>query len=212
MTHHHSPQTSSPNSFPAYPTWMRSSGATSFTCSKPLETIANAPRKFSASIARRFTAWRRDSRLSSLTCSCVAVAVLLFVAVAGHAQTRCSPSPPMPKNPKPGVIGLTLSRDGKTLLTGGGDGVIRVWDLASGELKRTFTGHTNSIYKAEFSPNEKLIASSSRDSTARIWDFATGRELHKLTGFHCAVKAAAFSPNGKTVADVGNDAMLKFVD
>lgn len=118
----------------------------------------------------------------------------------------------MPKNPKPGVIGLTLSRDGKTLLAAGSDGVIRVWDLASGQVQRTLTGHTNSTYMAQFSPNEKLIASSSRDVTARIWDFASGRELHKLTGFHCAVKAVAFSPNGKTVAAVGNDGMLKLWD
>lgn len=140
--------------------------------------------------------------------------VLFFFVTSFQAQTvsRCSPSPPMPKNPKPGVIGLTLSRDGKTLLTGGGDGIIRVWDLASGQLQRTLTGHTNSTYMAEFSPNEKLLASSSRDTTARIWDFASGRELHKLGGFHCAVKAVAFSPNGKTVAAVGNDGMLKLWD
>ena len=140
--------------------------------------------------------------------------VLLFVVTSSQAQTasRCTPSPPLPKNPKPGVIGLTLSRDGKTLLTAGGDGIIRVWDLASGQLQRTLTGHTNAIYIAGFSPNEKLIASSSRDTTARIWDYATGRELHKLTGFHCAVKWVAFSPNGKTVAAVGNDGMLKLWD
>ena len=118
----------------------------------------------------------------------------------------------MPKNPKPGVVGLSLSRDGKTLLTAGGDGIIRVWDLASGQLQRTLTGHTNSVYIAGFSPNEKLVASSSRDMTARIWDFASGRELHKLGGFHCAVKSVAFSPNGKMVAAVGNDGMVKLWD
>lgn len=140
--------------------------------------------------------------------------VLLFAVTSFQAQTvsRCTPSPPMPKNPKPGVIGLSLSRDGRTLLTAGGDGIIRVWDFASGQLQRTLTGHTNSTYIAEFSPNEKLIASSSRDTTARIWDFASGRELLKLGGFHCAVKSVAFSPNGKTVAAVGNDGMLKLWD
>jgi WD40 repeat protein len=118
----------------------------------------------------------------------------------------------MPKNPKPGVIGLSLSGDGKTLVSSGTDGVIRVWDVASGQVRRTLTGHTNAIYKAEFSPNEKLIASSSRDTTVRIWDFAAGRELHKLTGFKCSVKSVAFSPDGKTLAAVGNDGMLKLWD
>jgi WD40 repeat protein len=140
--------------------------------------------------------------------------LLLFSFTSCQAQTvsRCRPSPPMSKNPKPGVIGLSLRRDGKTLVTAGTDGVIRVWDVATGQMQRTLTGHTNAVYKAEFSPNEKLIASSSRDLTARIWDFASGRELYRLTGFKCAVKSVAFSPDGKTLAVVGNDGMLKLWD
>ena len=144
------------------------------------------------------------------------VVAFLVIGIVGNigAQTpqRCQAPPPMPKNPKPGVVGLSLTRDGKTLIAAGGDGIIRVWDVASGQLQRTLTGHTNVVYKADLSPNEKLIASSSRDLTARIWDFATGRELHQLTGFHCAVKAIAFSPDSKTVAAVGNDGLVKIWD
>ena len=145
--------------------------------------------------------------------SCIAFLLLLGVtSCQGQTASRCRPSQPLPKNPKPGVIGLSLSRDGKTLVTAGTDGIIRVWDVPSGQMQRTLTGHTNSIYNADFSPNEKLIASSSRDTTARIWDFATGRELYKLTGFKCSVKSVAFSPDGKTLSVVGNDGMLKVWD
>lgn len=151
----------------------------------------------------------------SFSLSCVGLLLfLLLSSTSCQAQTvsRCRPSPPMPKNPKPGVIGLSLSRDGKTLVTAGTDGIIRIWDVASGHMQRILSGHTNSIYKAEFSPNEKLLASSSRDSTARIWDFATGRELYKFTGFKCSVKSVAFSPDGKMLGVVGNDGMLKLSD
>lgn len=143
--------------------------------------------------------------------SCLALLLLLLGLTSCQAQTvsRCRPSRPLPENPKPGVIGLSLSRDGKTLVTAGTDGVIRVWDVASGQMQRTLNGHTNSTYRADFSPDEKLIASSSRDTTARIWDFNTGRELYKLTGFKCSVKSVAFSPDGKTLSAVGNDGMLK---
>ncbi len=145
--------------------------------------------------------------------SCIAVLLLLgFTSCQAQTVSRCRPSQPLPKNPKPGVIGLSLSRDGKTLVTAGTDGIIRVWDVASGQMQRTLAGHTNSTYKADFSPNEKLIASSSRDTTARIWDFTTGRELYKLTGFKCSVKSVAFSPDGKTLSVVGNDGMLKLWD
>ncbi|HEU5235586.1 MAG TPA: WD40 repeat domain-containing protein [Pyrinomonadaceae bacterium] len=118
----------------------------------------------------------------------------------------------MSANVKPGVAGLSLSRDGKTLIVAGGDARIRFVDLATGEEQRTFTGHTNAIYRAIFSPDEKLLASSSRDLTARIWDVSTGRELWKLTGFRCSVKAVAFSPDGRLLAAAGNDGMVKLYD
>jgi WD40 repeat protein len=145
----------------------------------------------------------------------IRLTILVLVAFTpGRAQTvpRCRPSQPMPQNPKPGVIGLSLSRDGRTLVTAGTDGVIRVWDVTSGRVRRTLNGHTNAIYKAEFSPDGRLIASSSRDLTARLWDFATGREVQRLTGFNCSVKSVAFSPDGKRLATVGNEGVLKLWD
>jgi WD40 repeat protein len=81
--------------------------------------------------------------------------------------------------------------------------------VTTGEVIRTLSGHTNIVYKAVFSPNEKLLASSSRDHTVRIWDVATGRELHKLTEMKCSIKSVSFSPNGKTVAAVGNDGKVE---
>src|SRR5438094_7247472 len=97
---------------------------------------------------------------------------LLFNSVSLCAQTlsNCRPPPPMPPNVKPGVAGLALSRDGETLVVAGADGVIRFADMGTGEVRRTINGHTNSIYLATLSPDERLMASSSRDRTARIWD------------------------------------------
>lgn len=139
---------------------------------------------------------------------------LLLSLTACHGQTlsRCRPAPSMPPNVKPGVSGLSLSRDGKTLVVAGGDAKIRFVDMTTGEVQRTLAGHTNAIYKAVFSPDEKLLASSSRDLTARIWDVSTGREVYKLDGYRCSVKAVAFSPDGQIVASAGNDGLLKLWD
>jgi len=150
-----------------------------------------------------------------LTFRAVVVPVLtLFSLACGQAQTlsNCRPAPPMPPNAKPGVGGLSLTRDGKTLVAAGGDARIRFIDMATGEVQSTLTGHTNVVYLAIFNSDEKLLASSSRDRTARIWDISTGRELQQLGGFRCSVKAVAVSPNGQMIAAAGNDGMLKLWD
>ena len=138
---------------------------------------------------------------------------LLVSLTACHAQTLsgCRPAPPLPVNAKPGVNGLTLSRDGRTLVAAGGDARIRFIDIATGALQRTLVGHTNAVYETIFSPDEKLLVSSSRD-TARVWDLSAGRELWKVEGFRCPVKAVAFSPNGQMLAAAGNDGILKLYD
>src|ERR1041384_6005295 len=146
----------------------------------------------------------------------IRLAVIFTVcSFAANAQTRsdCRTSFQQGANVKPGVTGsFTFTRDGKTLLVPGTDGKIRFVDMASGEIKRTLSGHTNYVYMANFSPDAKLLASSSRDNTARIWDVASGQILHTFDNFRCAVKNAIFSPDGHLLAASGNDGMLKLWD
>jgi WD40 repeat protein len=138
--------------------------------------------------------------------------VLSIPSSQSQTLSNCRPTPPMGENAKPGIGGLSLSHDGKTLLVAAGDGKVRFVDMATGDVQRTLTGHTNMVYSAIFSPDEKLLGSSSRDRTARIWEVATGQELRKLEGFRCSVKAVAFSPSGLMLAASGNDGMLKLWD
>lgn len=142
------------------------------------------------------------------------VLVGVFGLGTTQAQTLsdCQPPPPMPPNVKPGIGGLDLSRDGRTLLVAGGDSYIRFVDMTSGHILRALVGHRNAVYRAIYSHDEKLIASSSRDLTARVWDWQSGHELWKATGFRCAVKAVAFSSDSRLLAVAGNDGMLKLYE
>ncbi len=137
--------------------------------------------------------------------------LLCFTSCQAQIVSPCRQQP-APKNESPGIVGLSFSRDGKTLVSAGANGTIKIWNTETGEVQRTLSGHTNVIYKAIFSPDEKLLASSSRDATVRIWNVAAGRELRKLTGHRCSIKMVAFSPDGKTLASVSNDAALKLWD
>ena len=48
--------------------------------------------------------------------------------------------------------------------------MIHLWNLSSGTLQKTFTGHTSSIHSLSFSVESTVLLSGSADETVRVWD------------------------------------------
>src|SRR5262249_45846570 len=119
--------------------------------------------------------------------------------------------------PDPGpVCSVALSPDGRTLPSGGGDGRVCLWDLATppdGALAglRRLTGHRKQIVAVAFSPDSRLLASSSVDGTIRLSDVATGRVVRDLSTdpSQLAPVPLAFSPDGETLAPGRANAAVK---
>ena len=97
------------------------------------------------------------------------------------------------------------SPDGKVLAVGGENGAIELWN-AEGTSKRSFIGHSNTIFDLSFSPQTKnpLLASASADNTIRLWSLTDGKTLHTLTANNQTDEvpylAVSFSPDGQILA------------
>jgi RNA polymerase sigma factor (sigma-70 family) len=65
---------------------------------------------------------------------------------------------------------LAFSPDGKWLVRGGFDRVVRVWDIQTGRELAVFKGHSDAVTSLAFAPNGRTLASASADGTALIWD------------------------------------------
>ena len=69
---------------------------------------------------------------------------------------------------------LVFSPDGKTLVAGNGDGILELWDVRTGGLLSTHTGHTRWIDVLKFSPDgSTLVSTSFWDGTILVWDWET---------------------------------------
>src|SRR5947208_87950 len=101
------------------------------------------------------------------------------------------------------AINVVFAPDGKSLASSGNDGLVRLWDAATGKEIRRFEGHKGNVDGLAFSPDGKTLLSSGGDGTVRLWDVATGKERLQLHGHNGMVNAAAFAPDGKTVATKG---------
>lgn len=80
------------------------------------------------------------------------------------------------------AFSVKLSLDGSTIVSGSDDAIVRVWDVASGEILKVLEGHTDSIACVALSANGSIIASGSNDLTIRLWDLTSGETLAVLEG------------------------------
>jgi WD40 repeat protein/serine/threonine protein kinase len=99
-----------------------------------------------------------------------------------------------------GCYSLAFSPDGKTLVTGGYDHQVRVWDVESANQCLALHGHSDVIWAIAYSPDGKTIASGGRDKTVKLWDPVSGRELRTLRNLDHWVSFLAFSPDNRTLA------------
>jgi WD40 repeat protein len=108
-----------------------------------------------------------------------------------------------------GVAALAFSPAGATIATGGYDGSVRIWDVASGRALRTLPGRGGTIWSVDFASDGRTLAAAGEDSMIRLWDPANGRLLRTLKGHERNIWRVRFSPDGKHLASGSFDAHVK---
>jgi hypothetical protein len=116
------------------------------------------------------------------------------------------------------VIAADYARDGRTLVTAGGDsllyrpGDVVAWNVADGARIGEFVGHPTSVWAARLSPDGTLLATAGYDGLVRVWDVATRQPKHDLTRHKGWVRGLAFSPDGTRLASAGEDGSVVLWD
>lgn len=83
----------------------------------------------------------------------------------------------------PSVFTVCFSPDGRFLLSGGRDAMLRVWDLEKNSaLVSEQPAHLFTINHVAYAPNGNFFATASRDKTIKIWDAAGFKLLKVLEG------------------------------
>jgi WD40 repeat protein len=143
--------------------------------------------------------------------------VCLSMAAIARAQEQ-NPPGRMFEGHKGSVTSVAFTRDGKTLVSGSRDDLIKVWDVATGQLKKTLDNHKQSggekgdIYALAFSHDGKLMASGSMDTTIILWDASTFEPIRTLKGHTGPLREVNFSIDDKTLASAAEDGTFRLWD
>ena len=65
---------------------------------------------------------------------------------------------------------LAFSPNGRYLASGGRDGTVSLYEMASGRVVHTFQGHDGWVFALAFTPDGRRLISGSQDGTALVWD------------------------------------------
>jgi WD40 repeat protein len=97
---------------------------------------------------------------------------------------------------------LAFSPDGRRVLVGSEERIVRVWDTVTGRRLYELRGHRAAIQAISVSPDNRTIATLCGAGLLKLWHMATGQMLLELeTGGRDGLpKHYAFSPDGRWLA------------
>ena len=81
------------------------------------------------------------------------------------------------------VLALDFSPDGMLLASGGADKFVRVTDLNSGKVVKTFEGHTHHVMGVSWKRTGRTLGSAGADNVVKVWDYLTGERKKNIDGF-----------------------------
>jgi WD40 repeat protein len=110
------------------------------------------------------------------------------------------------------VLAIAVSRDGKTLLSSGSDGAVKLWSVETGrvtrELARGAPGGDSkyelSVNAVALSPDGRMAASGNNAGDVTLWDVSTGRAVRALHEKpRASIACVIFSPRGESLFTAG---------
>jgi WD40 repeat protein len=106
-----------------------------------------------------------------------------------------------------------LLSGGKLVITGTREGVVSLWDLATGAEFRRLAGNPPGTSLLEVSPDGKrLLTAGADDTAARLWDIESASIVQRFEGYAAGINAVAFSADGKRIVTGGKDGTARLWD
>jgi WD40 repeat protein len=147
--------------------------------------------------SKEFTAMKAQMACIRVVTLSLGIAVLISVvgqpALAIEPKFRATIQPTGAEK----IHALAFSPDGRTLALGCEDTSVKLWDVATGKVKASMSGHPSPVRNVVFSKDGKWLAAGGYDAV-KLWDLATGKEKANFPQNNTPL--VVFSPDSKIMA------------
>ena len=103
------------------------------------------------------------------------------------------------------VHSLAFSPNGRTVVAGGGNGTVTLWDTSTYRRIRSITAGPSPALAVAFSPDGQTLAVGSADFLVRVFSIHTRALIAVLNRHSDEVTSVAFGPDGQTLASASHD-------
>ncbi|KAF8804153.1 WD40 repeat-like protein [Phlegmacium glaucopus] len=110
------------------------------------------------------------------------------------------------------VRSVAVEPGNKWFATGAGDRVVKIWDLASGELKLSLTGHISTVRGLAVSSRHPYLFSCGEDKMVKCWDLEANKVIRHYHGHLSGVYSLSLHPTLDVLVTAGRDASARVWD
>jgi WD40 repeat protein len=115
---------------------------------------------------------------------------------------------------------MALSLDGQIAVSACRDGLMRVWNVQTGQVLHAFKAPVDTVMSVALSPDNKIVVVGGRDKkpddsrvgNLRFWDVETGETLQVIEGHTDWVTGVAYAPDGQTILSGSSYGILRMWD
>lgn len=101
---------------------------------------------------------------------------------------------------------ISVGNGGPTQAEGG---IMKLWDVQTGELLRDFPKHPQIATSVSVSADGKRALTGCDDDIVRLWDVETGKLIRELKGHTADVVSVAIHPDGRTGLSASHDRTIR---
>jgi len=106
----------------------------------------------------------------------------------------------------------SFTPDGNYIISGNHDNNAKIWDVKTGNIVKTFAGHSDWVYSVKVTSDMKTLITGSFDKTVKLWDFKSGKLLYTFEGHQDGIATMALAPNNQWLASASVDGVIKIWD